>query len=461
MPDKEETLAESNARHFKEGLEKSLEDIIKKRDTFERDFERNYLRAASVPECDKILNENNISKKEQKGIEKGYNDVDFKIFKEATRDQEVHDIRGMKLSDDEITALRATEYKKVFDKNVDNNINKCKENMQELIGANAALQNLESEREPLYNTIAQYESEIADLEIDWEITEEDKKRLSELRIQRDKSQKEYDNFFESDPKKKEAYQNAKENVEKKRNEFDNSLNSLDKCLGPRSSEKYISSEFLKGFVRYEKTTKEMSSFLNGEPKVKEAKKEVKQSQPKVSRTANAENQKEKNTEEKQTTEAKAKLDKYSRDCEKFAKKSWFARLFDRKGKADLARQRNELKQHYRYTDTQLDIAKLGSRINAKQLEKIMKKAEKVEPNASAIDLAIRQYKIGDAKLIEKVKQFTAACKTTGAPVQENKAVNRKSIVVNEAKDEKQSQKINVAENSKSLNLQKEKESNML
>lgn len=465
MPDKEETLQEINNRRFKESLENQLKDIQDKRDIFEHDFYNKYTKIASAPECDKVLNENDISTKEQKGIKNGYSEADFTTFKEAINNQEVHDIRDMKLDNDQIKSLRATEYKKVFDKKVDDHMHKCQESMQELLDANSSLQELEAERQPLYDKIARYESEIADYEQDFEISEEDKQKLSELRVQKDKTQKEYDDFFESDPEKKEAYKNAKENLEKKKEEFGKSISDIEKILGPTSSKEYINIDFLKGFTKYEQTTKEMFSFLNGEPKVKEAKTEVKQSKPKVSASAKVEQKKEKRIAKQQedvkVTEGKEKLDKYSKDAQKFAKKNWFARIFDRKGKANLAKQRNELKQQYGYTDTQLDIAKLGSKMNAKHLSKILNKAEKTMQNVDAIRDAIDKYQIKDKGLYDSFNEFVNASKTTEAPIKENKTVNRKSIVVNEAKDEKQSQKISVSENSKSLNLQKEKESNML
>lgn len=162
-----------------------------------------------------------------------------------------------------------------------------------------------------------------------------------------------------------------------------------------------------------------------------------------------------NKKEQRVIEGKNKLDTFTRESEKFNKKNWFARLFDRRGKAELARQKNELANEYGYSNVQLEIAKYGSKLDAKKLTGIINKAEKNKENAQLFAETIESFGLNDKKLNNAYNAFAKDFQEKDEPVKgEAVQENRKQIILEEIKDSPQQSIQKDLENDKSLELEK-------
>ena len=131
------------------------------------------------------------------------------------------------------------------------------------------------------------------------------------------------------------------------------------------------------------------------------------------------------------------MNNYQISYQKYQKQNWFFKLFDAAGRRNLESQKNELKNQYGFSETQLDIAKRGSTITASQLSDIIGKAEKTSDNSKLFQDTIKKYNLNDEKLTNTFNAFKEEAplpSDQSEPNAERQNESRHSIELNEVRD---------------------------
>ena len=100
---------------------------------------------------------------------------------------------------EETNTVRALEYKEHYEDLVNDRANFLKQKIENIKSAASVVIELENKREPLLDKIETIQSQIAEIELevsDFEVTmtQEQRENLANLNAEKEKLQKEYDNF---------------------------------------------------------------------------------------------------------------------------------------------------------------------------------------------------------------------------------------------------------------------------